>query len=188
MRLRSRAGLNFSQLALDRLPIFLHEGTIAAQLYEQMIANGLTLVVQPAHKAEAWQHVIDASAIRPWGFDDTQALLPYTFRSFHGYRLLQEYFAFPERFLFVELTELRPAVEQCKGNELDFIFLFNRSNPRLVSAVGPSHFHLFCTPAINLFPRNAPIVFISRPRRLNITSCQIVPDRWTSRYTASPEC
>jgi type VI secretion system protein ImpG len=174
LRLRSTAGLKFSQLALDRLPIFLHEGKVAAQLYEQVMANVIALVVQPTHRAEAWRCSIDASAIRPWGFEDTQALLPYTLRSFQGYRLLQEYFAFPERFLFTELTELRTAVGRCEGNELDVIFLFNRSNPQLVGAIGPSHFNLFCTPAINLFPKE-------HADRIHLTSQtaehHIVPDR-----------
>ena len=174
LRLRSRAGLNFSQLAIDRLPVFLHAGQVAAQLYEQFIANGLAVVVQPVHKAEAWRHVLDASTIRPWGFHDTQTLLPYTSRSFQGYRLLQEYFAFPERFLFVELTELLPAVRRCAGNELDCLVLFNRSHPQLVGAVGPAHFHLFCTPAINVFPKE-------RTDRIHLTSQtaehHIVPDR-----------
>jgi type VI secretion system protein ImpG len=174
LRLRSTAGLPFSQLALDRLPVFLHEGAVATQLYEQMLANVLAVVVQPAHKVETWRHALAVSTLRPWGFHDTQALLPYTLRSFQGYRLLQEYCAFPERFLFVELTELLPAVRQCEGNELDIVFLFNRSNPQLVGAVGPSYVKLFCTPAINLFPKE-------HTDRIHLTpqtaEHHIVPDR-----------
>ena len=36
------------------------------------------------------------------GFGRDEGMLPYSPRSFLGYRLLQEYFAFPEKFLFVD--------------------------------------------------------------------------------------
>jgi len=37
------------------------------------------------------------------GFEDDEALLPYGPRSFQGYRLLQEYFALPQRFCLFEI-------------------------------------------------------------------------------------
>ncbi len=36
-------------------------------------------------------------------------MLPYPRRSFPGYRLLQEYFTFPEKFFFFDVTGLREA-------------------------------------------------------------------------------
>ena len=58
--------------------------------------------------------VLPPAAIQPVGFDDEQALLPVTVRSFQGYRLLQEYFAFPQRFRFVELAGLAPSVARVR--------------------------------------------------------------------------
>jgi type VI protein secretion system component VasA len=48
------------------------------------------------------------------GFDEEEALLPYGNRGFSGHRLLHEFFAFPQRFLFARLQGLRRAVERCK--------------------------------------------------------------------------
>ena len=58
-----------------------------------------------------WHELLPAAAIRPVGFTDDEALLPVTLRSFQGYRLLQEYFAFPQRFRFFELTGLARALQ-----------------------------------------------------------------------------
>jgi type VI secretion system protein ImpG len=173
LRLHSTAGLQFSHLSLDRLTLFLRGGEIAAQVYEQMLANVIDVVAQSGRRPVPWKVSIDASAIRQLGFEDDQAMLPYTARSFQGYRFLQEYFAFPERFLFVELTQLEPGVSRCEDTELDLVFRFNRSNPQLADAVGPEHFNLFCTPAVNLFPKRADRIHLT-PRT---SEYHIVPDR-----------
>ena len=44
--------------------------------------------------------------LQPMGFGETEDVLPYPRRSFVGYRLLQEYFAFPEKFFFMNLKGL----------------------------------------------------------------------------------
>jgi type VI secretion system protein ImpG len=97
----------------------------------------------------------DASAILDKGFADDEALLPYTDRSFSGYRLLQEYFACPERFLFAVFTGLKQVLARSQATEFDITVFFDRSVSRLHNAVDASNFRLFCTPAINLFPRRA---------------------------------
>ena len=107
------------------------------------------------------------------GFDDGGALLPYGPRSFQGYRLLHEYFAFPERFLSVELSGLGKAIRRCMDVELDVIVMLDRQQPKLINALEPSQFALFCVPAINLFPR--------RVDRIHVTQMEseyhVMPDR-----------
>lgn len=173
LRLQSTAGILFNQLALESLPLYLRGAEAAYPIYEQLMANVVGLVVQPAKRPAPWREVLPSSSVRPLGFHDDQALLPYSARSFQGYRLLQEYFAMPERFLFVELHDLQRALRRCDGNELDLIFLFNRSVPGLADSVGISHFNLFCTPAVNLFPRHADRIHLSPAN----AEFHIVPDR-----------
>jgi type VI secretion system protein ImpG len=173
LRLRTTAGLHFSHLALDRLAVFLRGGEVAVQVYEQLMANLLDFVVLSGQRPFPRSIPIGAPAIKRLAFEDNQALLPPTPRSFRGYRFLQEYFAFPERFLFVELTRLQPAVRRCEDTDLDLVFLFDRSNPRLADAVDASNFNLFCTPAVNLFPKRADRVHVSP----QVSEYHIVPDR-----------
>lgn len=183
--LRCTAGLKMGQLALNKLPLFLRGGETAVQLYEQLLANLLAVVAQPVSRPFAWSAPpLSPSTVRRLGFEDDQALLPYTRRSFQGYRLLQEYFAFPERFLFVELNELQPVIKQCNDDMVDLVFLFDRSCAELVDAVDVSHFNLFCTPAINLFPKRCDRIHLSN----RTAEYHIVPDRtaeWISRFTRS---
>jgi type VI secretion system protein ImpG len=174
LRLKSMAGLKFNELALANLPLYLRGiGELPMQIYEQLLANTIAVVVQPVNRPAAWQHIIKQSAILPLGFEENQSLLPYVPRSFQGYRLLQEYFAFPERFMFVELTQLQPAVRQCLDTELDIIILLNRNNPQLINAVDASRFALFCTPAINLFPKRVDRIHLNN----QTSEYHVVPDR-----------
>ncbi|MFM8332893.1 MAG: type VI secretion system baseplate subunit TssF, partial [Candidatus Methylumidiphilus sp.] len=175
LRLRTTAGLTFKQLTLDRLTLFLRGGgALPSQLYEQLLANALALAVLPVNPAETrWCEVVGNRPVRRLGFEDSQALLPVGPRSFQGYRLLHEYFAFPERFLFVELTGLRQAFQRCDGAELDLVVMLDRHQPHLHNALEASQFALFCAPAINLFPHRADRIHLTH----RDAEYQIIPDR-----------
>ena len=173
LRFRSTAGLLFNQLPLKSLPLFLRGADVAYPIYEQFMANTLSIVIQPANRPVAWNEVLPSSSVKPLGFSDEQAVLPCSDRSFQGYRLLQEYFAMPERFLFIELTGLDKPFRQCEENELDIIFLFNRNIQGLADIVDVSHFNLFCTPAINLFPKRADRIHLTT----RTEEFHVVPDR-----------
>ena len=66
-----------------------------------------------------WLHTLDADAIVHEGFDPAQAILPDDGRSFHGYRLLREYFAFPARFLFFSIGGLRARSHRATGDAFE---------------------------------------------------------------------
>ena len=105
IRLQTTAGLTFAQTALDRLCFYLTgRDDVANKLHELCLASGLGGLVLPLKGAPRWHEFVPAGAIQPVGFGDDEALLPVTLRSFQGYRLLQEYFAFPQRYRFFEVT------------------------------------------------------------------------------------
>ena len=122
---------------------------------------------------QAARDVVTEQPVRPLGFEDDEALLPFGARSFQGYRLLHEYFAFPARFLSVELRGLKNGVKTCAGRELEVVLLVDRHDPVLESSVSASFISLFCTPAINLFPRKADSIHLSE----RVHEYHIVPDR-----------
>ncbi len=174
LRLKATAGLTFNQLKLNNLSLYLRgTGELPMQIYEQLLANSIAVVVQPIQRPIAWQHIIKQAAVLPLGFAENEALLPYTPRSFQGYRLLQEYFAFPERYMFVELTQLQTALQQASENEIDIIILLNRSNTRLINEIDASRFALFCTSAVNIFPKRADRIHLSN----QTNEFHVVPDR-----------
>jgi type VI secretion system protein ImpG len=156
LRLRTTAGLTFDKLALDRLTLYLGDTSEKAmRLYEALLAHAEAMVLRPTSRPVPWQEIVRVAPVRPVGFEPDQALLPYGGQSFDGYRLLHEYFACPSRFMFVDLVGLGKAVRRLADNELDILILLKRADPRLDRAVDPNDFSLFCTPAINLFPKVA---------------------------------
>jgi type VI secretion system protein ImpG len=152
IRLKTTAGLKFAQTAIDRLCFYLTgREDVANKLYELCLATGLGALALPGKGAPRWHEWLPAAAIRPRGFTDDEALLPVTLRSFQGYRLLQEYFSFPQRYRFFELTGLAKAVKRVDSDELELVILLGRGDPALESVVDRSNLALFCTPAVNLF-------------------------------------
>jgi hypothetical protein len=128
VRLKAMGGLTFNQIALDRLCFYLtgHEDT-ANKVYELCMASGLGVLVVPGKgpsRRHAW---LPASNIRSVGFTDDEALLPVTMRSFSGYRLVHEYFAFPQRYRFVEVQGLAGALARTDTDEIDLVIPFSRA-------------------------------------------------------------
>jgi type VI secretion system protein ImpG len=174
LRLRTTGEMPIAKLALEKLPLFLAgpEGA-RMRLYEQLIANVAAIYVRPSTRPLPWQDELPSTAIRALGFTPEEALLPRVPQSFDGYRLLQEYYAMPARFLFVEIADLDRSVARCDARELEIVLLLTRSEPGLSGNFGPEQFALFCAPAINLFPM--------RGDRVNIAATQaehhVVPDK-----------
>ncbi len=174
LSLRTTAGLAFDQLALERLRFFLRgtEG-LPGRLYEQLLGNARRVLVRPKGGANAWHAYLPGSSIQPVGFTPSESLLPYSRRSFDGYRCLQEYFAFPQRFLFADFTGLAPHVRRCAGTELEIVVLLGRRDPELEDVLDAEHFLLNCAPIVNLFPKQADRIHLGEREH----EYHVVPDR-----------
>lgn len=174
LRLRVGAGLACKDLALDALQLHLRGGdALPARMLENLLARAVGTVVMPAGDNPAWHSIAPRGSIRALGFDDQDALLPGVPRAFRGYRLLQEYFAFPQRYLFAELGGLGEGMRRCAANEIDIVVLFDRADPVLEQSIGAANFALYCTPAINLFPKRADRIHVSDRQH----EYHVVPDR-----------
>lgn len=102
---------------------------------------------------------LGADQVQPVGFEEDQALIPYPLNTFRGYRYLQEYFAFQEKFLFVDLKGLdalkrlpQELLKQARGIELRFDI-----HKAGVQRIRPTldNVRLYCTPVVNLFAHDA---------------------------------
>ena len=170
--LRTTEPLPFKGLALDELVLFVRgSNRLAMHLYEQLLANATGVAVRWEGKDAPV--MLPASTVTRFGFDDEQALLPYRNRAFHGYRLLHEYFAFPDRFLFVRLQGLGRILASCDAREVELVVLLDRLEPELDHAIDARSLSLHCTPAVNLFPRRADRIHIEQGR----FEYHVVPDR-----------
>ena len=168
-------GMNLGQLRFDALRFFLGGlPDTAYQLHELMSGAVVGMLVGPPGRGvEAGRVFVEKTDVRPIGYDDADAMLPVTLRGLSGSRLLQEYFAFPQRFLFFELTGLQPAFAKSKGTQLEIVLLFSRYVSALEGAVEAANFQLHCVPAINLFERRADRLHLEEGQ----TAYHLVPDR-----------
>ena len=171
--------VRFDALRLQSLRFYLSgEPTLVSTLYELLFNNRLQILVRdPAKGARAQLIPLPVSALQPVGFREEESLLPFPRRSFVGYRLLQEYFAFPEKFFFVELNELDILAAAGFGRSAEIIVLispFERSDRHQILEMGISAqtFRLNCTPIVNLFAQTA------EPIRMDETRAEypVVPD------------
>ncbi len=163
VRFKVTAALRTNQLALDRLDLHLggDEG-VAHRVYEQLFANLSAVVVQTTARRNPRFAVLPAEAVQPCGFDDDEALLPVSPRSFGGYRLIKEYAAFPERFLFVRIDGLNAALRRLEAEEFELVFVLDRVDTTLEKTLDASSFVLHCTPAVNLFTKRADRIEVNR--------------------------
>jgi type VI secretion system protein ImpG len=153
LRLSSIPGVTFSSLPLDSLVFYIKATPgVASRIYEQVLANCVGVRIR-AVSAQRPEIALPSSCVREVGFDDAAALLPVTRAGFGGFRLLQEYFILPERFMFFALSDLAPALKSCPATEIDITLLLDKVQPTLEGALDASQFRINCTPAINLFPK-----------------------------------
>ena len=173
LRFAATGGMALNKIHPTSLPLYLDGSeAVPGEIYRQMIGQSVAVIARdPASGAggENWVHLPLPKQI---GLDDDCALLPAETRSFRGYRLLAEYFACPERFLFVSLIDLAKAFTKC-SEACDVVVLFSRDAPMLAGAIDASNFRLFATPAINLFEKQLGRVQISPYTHEH----HVVPDR-----------
>lgn len=177
LRLESTLPEPFSKMALDPLELFFRGADeVPSLLYEQIFAHRVALVIQSPTERGKTVAALPADSIRQVGFSENEALLPPGPRSFEGYRLLQEYFAFPQRFLFARLAGFANSLSQCNVRQLDLLITFDHVETRLEGRVNTTSVELFCTPAINLFSRPLdPISLSDRFSEFHVVADQTRP-------------
>ena len=97
---------------------------------------------------------LSPKSLKTPAFDDSSALFPTSPGSFSAYRLFQEFFVQPSKFLFVELADLDQWTERGAGSTFTISFHLKKSPSRPL-APAPGHFVLGATPAINLYETDA---------------------------------
>jgi type VI secretion system protein ImpG len=173
IRLRTFSNLSFSQLDWERLRFFLngpHQHIF--HLYE-LLSNNVCHVEceSTGGKGTARGIPLAPTNIKPVGFDPDERTIPLPRRSFPGYLFLLEYFTFPEKFLFFDLTGLDQIRRADFGQTLEIAFYLNKiAKSNLV--INEDTFCLNATPAVNLFKRIAEPIRIEQRK----TEYRVIPD------------
>ena len=171
---RTLGGLDIGELNIGSLPLFIGGGGhIPLWLYEQILGNACGLSVLIGEGSERQVHELSLDHLGRMGFEADQALLNYRSRSFDGYRLIREYFAFPERYRFVNITGLDSALAGATGERFQIVIHLSKRRSELENVVDVDNFQPFCTPAANIFPKRADRIHISDREH----EFHVVPDR-----------
>ncbi|HEY0418029.1 MAG TPA: type VI secretion system baseplate subunit TssF [Acetobacteraceae bacterium] len=168
----SNPATTFAQLGVERLRFFLRAApNISLPLYELLCGHALSVAYAegPADPAPV---IAGGGAILPVGFERDEALFPWPARSFSGFRLLSEYFAFPEKFMFLDFTRMEGKTLASGGNRMEIFVYLDRAMPELERALANDALALGCVPAVNLFPQRCEPVALTHAE----TEYRVVPD------------
>lgn len=88
------------------------------------------------------------------GFAREDALLPWPKNVHNGYRVLQEYFCYPESFFFFHLRDVAPLPDNFPVNAFTLRLRFNQPIPADLK-LRKNSLRPYCTPAVNLFAHDA---------------------------------
>lgn len=186
LELQAPKDLPFDRLQIDKLRLHLNaEPNLATTLYELLCNSCEQVVVRDLSAAESRAPVtFNANALQPVGFAKEEGILPFSRRSFIGYRLLQEYFTFPSKFLFLDLAGFDRIRAAGMGSRIEVIFLissFERSERQamLSAGVNADTVRLNCAPIVNLFPQVSEPILLDHAREEYL----LIPDLRRRRTT-----
>ncbi len=149
LRLRTLEGADPSQISTDRLRLFLDGAadlSVARDLYRALMQDVRSIEVLGAGGTG---FTLGPESLSPVGFAADEAVLPYPANAFPGFRILQEYFAFPEKFMFVDLAT-GGRLRTLRGPDIEVRIAFARPLDRGANA-GRGSIRLNCTPVVNVF-------------------------------------
>ncbi len=177
LTLETTAAVPFSAIKLNTLRLHLRGGEIAHQLFESLSAHVQAIAATGASTTQPlstdnWK-ILDCDQLGTASMDASETLLPSDCRSFSGYRLLQDYFVLPEKFLFIDFSGLQEVVSTVTGNQLHILFGIQQLPTRHLSRVSQEHIALHCVPAVNLFHKRADRIHLDHAQHEH----QLIGDR-----------
>jgi type VI secretion system protein ImpG len=158
--LQSTPKLALSQIEWpERLRFFINgQQQHVFKLYELIMNNCVEIELVCFAKVNGVQMrnvvaTLSPAHIHPFGFLPEEAILPWPAVSFDGLRLLYEYFAFPEKFLYFELSGVK-ALQNVSSERFEINFYIDADDVERI-LINKDTFCLYATPAVNLFPQIA---------------------------------
>jgi len=151
--------LPVDEIEMSELRFYLDgEPGLIGSLYELLMNNCVQVVAWDPRAGSPSRAVrLPGSAVHAVGFAAEDGMLPQPGRSFLPYRMIQEYFAFPQKYFFVDVKGLDRLAGAGLGTSLQLLFYISafqrpERHARLQEGVGDRTLRLACAPVVNLFP------------------------------------
>jgi type VI secretion system protein ImpG len=156
----------------DRIRLYLKGQPQHINPLYKMLLNECRAVIMVASASDPHPVRLPPTCIKPVGFQNNEGLLPYPDASFLGYRLLTEYFAFPEKFMFIDIEGFSEKIPENANDTLEFYIYLSNSDVELEHNISELTFQMGCTPVVNLFTHRADPIKLEHTQ----TEYQIIPD------------
>jgi len=153
---------SLSEMSFETLRLFLGGSKFMAKelyLYLDRYVEKIEVNIKNKKKKEIDKIYLPKNSVSTVGFNAAETIVPHPKNSFDGHVMMQEYFCFADKHLFLDVDNLKQ-IEKIPGDTLsqsnNFSLKFHFSK-RLSTAQLPTtdDFRLFCTPVINLFESDA---------------------------------
>lgn len=152
--------IDFEQVDLSKLRLYLNADAPIASALHHALTHQVS-AIQLRYSNQPNEIASFQGKITPVGFSEDDRLWLKPDNAFAGYQLLLEYFAFREKFMFVDLhgLNIRNVPEGCEYIDIEIILSqtwpndmpFNKENIRL-----------HCVPVINLFDMEADPIIVNQ--------------------------
>ncbi len=158
-------GVNVANLDLSRLRIHFHaDPAVALFLHHQFTGEVRRVRVAFPDTPKTPPVELGArEALRPAHLGAESTLIESSGRSFHGFQLLQDYFCFREKYLFVEVHGLERVDWPRQLQTFELEVTVNGLCPQ-DHRIDADNFRLHCVPAVNLFPESAEPILLNHRR------------------------
>lgn len=152
LRFRLPEGLMLDKVSIPALRLYLAGETPVCRALYLCLCRYATSIqcMRESMGAPSQPLALEGAAIRPAGFGENEGLLPYSRLSFPGFRLLQEYFAFAPKFMFVDIVGLGGLQKAGMAGGFDLVVNLSRL-PDDMPPISAANVLLNCVPAVNLF-------------------------------------
>lgn len=143
--------IDFSTLGIEFLGIFINLPlAVGYKLYELIFTHTVSIVIS---KNKNDVVILQANSLQSVGFGEEEGVLSYSPSTPIAYRLLTEFFSYPEKFLFFDIKFLSQSLAKLNlkpRDSIDIIFYLNKFDHELQKTISSESFKLGCTPIIHL--------------------------------------
>jgi type VI secretion system protein ImpG len=143
-------------LGIEKIRLFTDgEPSIVAALRDALVIRPLAFYIEPTD-SNRWSKC-QRTPLEQVGFSDDESLIDFPARSHPAYRLITEYFCFPEKFGFfdLDLSDVTAAMGRSFTVHIILSGLSaDSAGSRLLEGLTTSNLLLGCTPVVNLFEQH----------------------------------
>lgn len=146
----------------ERLRFFINDASPSAvALYELLALHLSSMTIIPA-PVDTQQEIpmLPPDSMRWLGMQDDEAVLKANTHTHPGYRLLQEYFSFPQKFQFFEISHLDQLDFSLVDQYFDVLFVLDVPVDATLQ-LSPASLCLNCVPLVNLYKQRIEPITIS---------------------------